>query len=198
MTGFVYITVIIFQDLIWALHYIADIQLRCPCPWPIPTLIFSNYIGNNCVMHGKFCWEAPDLVSCPKRENLADWNLSSTELESGNAIVAFLQTAAPVLDKMSGHMGARFLSSTGLGSGNLIGQAHFPPAPALNKKSISHYILFTTNIFRPNNFVLHYIILTATLKLHLFLFSLHYITFSRSKLILRYITLWLHKIVFRI
>ena len=50
----------------------------------------------------------------------ADRNLSSTELESGNAIGACLQTSAPVLDKISGPMGARFLSSTGLGSGNLI------------------------------------------------------------------------------
>ena len=30
-------------------------------------------------------------------------------------------------------MGARFLSSTGLGSGNLIERAQFPPAPALDK-----------------------------------------------------------------
>ena len=30
-------------------------------------------------------------------------------------------------------MGARVLSSTGLGSGNLIGRAQFPPAPALDK-----------------------------------------------------------------
>ena len=63
----------------------------------------------------------------------ADWNLSSTELESGNAIEAFLQTPAPVLDKISGPMGARFLSSTGLESGNLIGRAQFPPATALDK-----------------------------------------------------------------
>ena len=68
----------------------------------------------------------------------AAWNLSSTELESGNAIGAFLQTRAPVLDKISGPMGARFLSSTGLGSGNLIEWAQFPPAPALDKKSVSH------------------------------------------------------------
>ena len=33
---------------------------------------------------------------------------------------AFLQAPAPVLDKISGPMGARFLSSTGLRSGNLI------------------------------------------------------------------------------
>ena len=32
--------------------------------------------------------------------------LSSTELESGNALGAFLQTPAPVLDKSSGSMGA--------------------------------------------------------------------------------------------
>ena len=30
-------------------------------------------------------------------------------------------------------MGARLLSSTGLGSGNLIGRAQFPPVPALDK-----------------------------------------------------------------
>ena len=36
----------------------------------------------------------------------ADRNLSSTELESGNAIGAFLQTPAPALDKISGPMGA--------------------------------------------------------------------------------------------
>ena len=48
-------------------------------------------------------------------------------------------------------------------------------------------------IFGWNNFALHYIILTATLKLHLFLFSLHYIKNSGSKLILRYIALWLHE-----
>ena len=39
---------------------------------------------------------------------------ASTELESGNALGAFLQTPAPVLDRISGPMGARFLSSTGL------------------------------------------------------------------------------------
>ena len=33
--------------------------------------------------------------------------------KSGNALGAFLQTRATVLDKISGPMGARFLSSTG-------------------------------------------------------------------------------------
>ena len=45
----------------------------------------------------------------------------------------FRQTPALVLDKISGPMGARFLSSSGLGFGNLIGRAQFPPAPALDK-----------------------------------------------------------------
>ena len=67
---------------------------------------------------------------------LADLNLSSTELESGNAIGAFLQTPAPVLDKISGPMGARFLSSTGLGSGNLTGRAQFPQHPHWIKISL--------------------------------------------------------------
>ena len=78
--------------------------------------------------------------------------LSSTELESGNAIGAFLQTPAPVLDKTSGPMGARFLSSTGLGSGNLIGRSQVPPAPALDKKSVSH--IFRNSIAIPLSFVL--------------------------------------------
>ena len=69
----------------------------------------------------------------PKTRRITDRNLSSTELESGNAIGAFLQTPAPVLDKIAGPMGARFLSSTGLGSSNLIGRAQFPPVPALDK-----------------------------------------------------------------
>ena len=69
----------------------------------------------------------------PPPPTSADGDLSSTELESGIAIGAFLQTPAPVLDKISGPMGARFLSSTGLQSGNLIERAHFFPAPALDK-----------------------------------------------------------------
>ena len=61
------------------------------------------------------------------------FNRSTTALESGNATGAFLQTPAPVLDKISGPMGARFLSSTGLGFGNLIGRAQFSAVPALDK-----------------------------------------------------------------
>ena len=34
--------------------------------------------------------------------------------------------------------------------------------------STLHYILFTANIFWPNNSALHYIISIATLKLHLY------------------------------
>ena len=80
----------------------------------------------------------------------ADWNLSSTELESGNAIGAFLQTPAPALDKISGPMGAWFLSSTGLGSGNLIERAHFPPEPALDKNQSPSFreILVSPNLFK--------------------------------------------------
>ena len=39
----------------------------------------------------------------------------------------------PVLDKISGPMGARFLSSTRLGFGNLTERAQFFPVPALDK-----------------------------------------------------------------
>ena len=45
----------------------------------------------------------------------ADRNLSSTELESGNAIGAFLKTPAPALDKNYWAHGCTILSSTGLG-----------------------------------------------------------------------------------
>ena len=72
---------------------------------------------------------------------LADWNWSSTELKSGSALGAFLQTRAPVPDKISGPVGARFLSSTGLGFGNLIERAQFFPVPALDKNRSPRYVL---------------------------------------------------------
>ena len=68
--------------------------------------------------------------------NLVDRNLSSTGLESGNALGAFLQTPDPVLDNISGPS-ARFLSRNGLGFGTPIGRAQFFPAPALDEKSVS-------------------------------------------------------------
>ena len=71
----------------------------------------------------------PVLVST----GVADRNLSSTELESGIALGAFLQTPAPVLDKISGPMGAQFLYSTGLRFGTLMEKAEFFPVPALDK-----------------------------------------------------------------
>ena len=52
---------------------------------------------------------------------LAERDLSSTELESGNALERFLQAPAPALDQISGPMGAQFVSCTGLGLGTLIG-----------------------------------------------------------------------------
>ena len=58
------------------------------------------------------------------------------ELGSGNAPGAFLQTSAPVLDNISGPMGAQFLSSNGLGFGNLIGRARLLSVPALDKTSL--------------------------------------------------------------
>ena len=58
---------------------------------------------------------------------------SSTESEPGNALEAFRQTPAPVLDIISGPMGARSLSTTGLQFGTLIERAQFSPVPALDK-----------------------------------------------------------------
>ena len=58
---------------------------------------------------------------------------TSTELEPENALGAFLQTRAPVLDKISGPMGARFVSSTGLGFGNLTERMRFFPVPVLDQ-----------------------------------------------------------------
>ena len=69
--------------------------------------------------------------------NFADCNLSSTELESGNALGAFLQTPALVLDIISGPKGAESLSSAGLGLDNLIERERereqFFPVPALDE-----------------------------------------------------------------
>ena len=48
------------------------------------------------------------------------------------AFLRFLQTPAPVLDKISGPIGTRILSSTGLQFGTLIGRAQFL-LPALDK-----------------------------------------------------------------
>ena len=46
---------------------------------------------------------------------------------------ALFQSRAPALDQISGPMGARYLSSTGLGFSTLIGRAQLLPAPALDK-----------------------------------------------------------------
>ena len=91
-----------------------------------------------------------DHILLLTKVNIADWNLSSTELESGNDTGAFPQTPAPVLDELSGPMGARFLSSTGLEFGTLIGRAQFFPVPALDKNQspiipdLHHWSAITT------------------------------------------------------
>ena len=54
-------------------------------------------------------------------------------LESGYASGAFLQTTTPILDKDSGPMHARFLSSVELGFGTRIGRTQLFPTPALDK-----------------------------------------------------------------
>ena len=93
-------------------------------------------------VHEKFCQQIWILqgnlgkLVCLQLELFffADRNVSSSaELESGNAPGAFLQTSAPVLDKISGPMGAQFLSSTGLQFATLIERAQLLPAPALDK-----------------------------------------------------------------
>ena len=52
----------------------------------------------------------------------------------------FLQTPASALVKVSGPMGARFLCSTGLGAGNLIGRAQLLSVPALDTKSLTKHL----------------------------------------------------------
>ena len=54
-----------------------------------------------------------------------------------------LQTPAPILDKMSGLMGAQFLSSIGLGFGTLIGKAQVLPIPTLDKNRSPSLGVFT-------------------------------------------------------
>ena len=69
----------------------------------------------------------------PSSPWIADWNVSSVVLESGNASGAFLQTPTPILDRIPGLMDARFLSSVGLGFGTRIGRTQLFPTPALDK-----------------------------------------------------------------
>ena len=80
------------------------------------------------------------------RNLFADTDVSSTELESGKCHRSLPQTPAPVLNTISGPMGARFLSSIGLGFGSLIVRAQLFPAPALDKnrspKKIRELTLF--------------------------------------------------------
>ena len=88
--------------------------------------------------------------------SIANRNLSSTELECENALEAFLQTPAPVVDKVSGPMGAQFLSSTGLGFGILVGRAQPLPVAALDKiqssnsKNPSKKHLLVKNLLSPS------------------------------------------------
>ena len=60
-------------------------------------------------------------------------------------IGAFLQTTAPVLDKIYGLMDGWFLSSIGLGSGTVIGGREFLSAPSLDK-IISLIFIFRNRI----------------------------------------------------
>ena len=122
-----------FQKSLWKVK----LPLRAPCSACL------GFFSSRCLQIKAFILSGGSWVLRPEeaasgvlrmpRHHVRRLNLSSTELESGNAIDAFLQIPAPVLDKIPGPMGARFLSSTGLGSGNLIERAQFPPAPALDK-----------------------------------------------------------------
>ena len=82
--------------------------------------------------------KVPVLIVCVL---FADWDSSSTELECGNAIWAFLQTPAPVLDKISGPMGARFLSSTGPGVWQPHRTSTIPLSIRTGSKSVSQLSL---------------------------------------------------------
>ena len=64
---------------------------------------------------------------------IADSDLSSAELESGNALGAFRQTRAPALDKISGPPGARFYPVLGWGLATSHRENAILPAPALDK-----------------------------------------------------------------
>ena len=117
----------------------STINLRCPNRQRFQFQPASNLKSQRCeiaaiavaiatLLLNRFRSDSAAILQSAQRLQIARFycdfqNLSSTELESGNVIGAFLQTPAPVLDKISGPMGARFLSSTGLGSGNLLGRA---------------------------------------------------------------------------
>ena len=72
----------------------------------------------------QYFWEAID--SQTKIYPVQNWSVEKP-------IGAFLQTTAPVLDKIYGLIGGWFLSSAGLGSGTVIGGREFLSAPSLDK-----------------------------------------------------------------
>ena len=61
------------------------------------------------------------------------WTTRFAPPVANSQLGAFLQIPAPVLDKIPGPMGAQFLSSLGLGFGNLIERAQIFPVPALDE-----------------------------------------------------------------
>ena len=103
---------------------------RCLTPITFTLLIF---LGMN------WFWIALPLAlfdfqsyECNAAAHKGNRHLSSTELESGNAPGAFLQTPSPILENSWTH-GCKILFSTGLQLGTFIGTAQLLPAPALDK-----------------------------------------------------------------
>ena len=102
---------------------------RDNCAIPSKNKEFCDPIATSIARHAKYRLESDflsEMVKMAEVHPVQKWSLE-------NALGVFLQTPAPVLDKISGPLGARFFSSTGLRFGTLIGRAQFFPVPALDK-----------------------------------------------------------------
>ena len=108
--------------------------------WSSPVFLRGRCLLNDACIPGECSSRVMKKINlerqCWKKSQTK--NISSTELESGNACLgAFLQTPAPVLDKNSGPMGARFLSSTGLECGTPHWETAILPSTSIGQKSVS-------------------------------------------------------------
>ena len=110
----------------------------------VPYLSYSHSPNVTSMWNGGYRFQLPNKSSlmCPWLGccmwvcvcvSVRETDLSSAELESGNAPERFIWTPTPVLDKISGPIGAQLYSSIGLGLGVRIGRAQLLPIPALDK-----------------------------------------------------------------
>ena len=105
-------------------------------PNPISVISSRRASFSSCTrsLPSQFACVLPQIIragNAPQRSQTKIYPVQNWSVKK--PIGAFLQTTAPVLDKIYGLMGGWFLSSTGLGSGTVIGGREFLSAPSLDK-----------------------------------------------------------------